>query len=214
MDLRKYIDYTNLKPLTTTSEIQQLCIDAQKHQFKAVCVAPYHVKTAVDILADSAVQIATVVGFPYGYNTIAPKVEEIKRAIDDGATELDVVVNLAAIKEKRWNFVQNEIDILTTSCQLHDKMIKVIIETGLLTEDEIKKMCEIAATVNVNFVKTSTGINGEGATVEIVKLLKAHLPASIGIKASGGIRDYDTALAMINAGATRIGTSAGLLMIQ
>jgi deoxyribose-phosphate aldolase len=166
------------------------------------------------MLSETKVNIATVVGFPFGYATIAPKVEEIRRAIDDGAYELDVVANLAAIKEGRWNFVQNEIDILTTSCQLHGKVIKVIIETAVLTDDEIKKMCEICTTVGANFVKTSTGFNGGGATPEVVAMMRAYLPKGIEIKASGGIRTLAEAEAMIAAGATRIGTSSGMKMIQ
>jgi deoxyribose-phosphate aldolase len=213
-NIANFIDHTNLSPLAVAADIKKLCEEALKHHFKAVCVAPYHVKTVADMLGETKVNIATVVGFPFGYATIAPKVEEIRRAIDDGAYELDVVANLAAIKEGRWNFVQNEIDILTTSCQLHGKVIKVIIETAVLTDDEIKKMCEICATVGANFVKTSTGFNGGGATAEVVAMMRAYLPKGIEIKASGGIRTLAEAEAMIAAGATRIGTSSGMKMIQ
>lgn len=209
MNIANFIDHTNLSPLAVSADIKQMCEEALKYNFKAVCVAPYHVKTVADMLSETKVNIATVVGFPFGYATIAPKVEEIRRAIDDGAYEMDVVANLAAIKEGRWNFVQNEIDILTTSCQLHDKIIKVIIETAVLTPDEIKKMCEICATVGANFVKTSTGFNG-GATIEVVTMMRAYLPKDIAIKASGGIKTLAQAEAMIAAGATRIGTSSGM----
>lgn len=209
MNIANFIDHTNLSPLAVSADIKQMCEEALKYNFKAVCVAPYHVKTVADMLSETKVNIATVVGFPFGYATIAPKVEEIRRAIDDGAYEMDVVANLAAIKEGRWNFVQNEIDILTTSCQLHDKIIKVIIETAVLTSDEIKKMCEICATVGANFVKTSTGFNG-GATIEVVTMMRAYLPKDIAIKASGGIKTLAQAEAMIAAGATRIGTSSGM----
>jgi deoxyribose-phosphate aldolase len=214
MNIANFIDHTNLSPLAVSADIRQLCEEALKYNFKAVCVAPYHVKTVADILSETNINIATVVGFPFGYATIAPKVEEIKRAIDDGAYELDVVANLAAIKEGRWNFVQNEIDILTISCQLHDKIIKVIIETALLTSDEIKKMCEICATVGANFVKTSTGFNGGGATPEVVAMMREYLPKGIEIKASGGIKTLAQAEAMIAAGATRIGTSSGIAILQ
>ncbi len=210
MNIANFIDHTNLSPLAVSADIKQMCEEALKYNFKAVCVAPYHVKTVADMLSETKVNIATVVGFPFGYATIAPKVEEIRRAIDDGAYEMDVVANLAAIKEGRWNFVQNEIDILTTSCQLHDKIIKVIIETAVLTPDEIKKMCEICATVGANFVKTSTGFNGGGATIEVVTMMRAYLPKDIAIKASGGIKTLAQAEAMIAAGATRIGTSSGM----
>jgi deoxyribose-phosphate aldolase len=213
MQLSKFIDHTNLSPLATNIDIQKLCTEALTHHFKAVCVAPYHVSNAAKWLTDSTIKVATVIGFPFGYATIAPKVEEVKRAIDDGAFELDVVANLAAIKEGRWNFVQNEIDILTTSCHLQDKIIKVIIETGVLTTDEIKKMCDICATVGANFVKTSTGFNAAGANAEIVAMMRAHLPKEIAIKASGGIRTLVDAEAMISAGATRIGTSSGVAIV-
>lgn len=214
MNIVNYIDHTNLNPLATSNDILQLCEEALEWGFKAVCIPPYHVMKANEKLSETKVKIATVVGFPFGYSTIAPKVEEIRRAIDEGANELDVVINLAAVKEGRWNFVQNEIDILTTSCQLHDRIVKVIIETGVLSDDELKRLCEICATVGVNFVKTSTGFNGKGASPEIVALMRSYLPPQIAIKASGGIRTLIDAEEMIKAGATRIGTSAALSMVK
>ncbi len=214
MNIAAYIDHTNLNALATMSDIRQLCDEALTYGFKAVCVSPYHVKTAYEKLEDSSVKIATVVGFPFGYSTIAPKVEEIRRAIDEGAYELDVVVNLAAVKEGRWNFVQNEIDIMATSCQLHDRIVKVIIETAVLTEDELKRLCEICATVGANFVKTSTGFNGGGATIEVVETMRKYLPPNIHIKASGGIRTLEAVEAMIQAGATRIGTSSAVSLLN
>lgn len=214
MNIAPYIDYTNLYPLAPLTDIKRLCDEAVANQFKAVCVAPYHVNSVFNYIGETNVKIATVVGFPLGYNVIAAKVEEIRRAIDDGAYELDMVINLAAVKEGRWNYVQNEIDIMTTSCQLHDRIIKVILETAQLTPDEIKRLCEICATVGANFVKTSTGFNGSGATVETVAMMRQYIPATMGIKASGGIRTLEAAQAMIAAGATRIGTSANLTLLS
>lgn len=213
-ELSKYIDHTNLKPTATNAEIEQLCKEAIAHQFKAVCVPPYYVNFASELLENTNVNVATVIGFPMGYSTIAAKVEEAKVAIQNGAFELDVVVNLAAVKNERWNYVQNELDIMTTICHLHDKKIKIIFETGLLTENEIKRLCEISTTIGADFVKTSTGINGNGATVEVIKLMRENLPVHIQIKASGGIKTKEAAEAMIAAGATRIGTSSGINIVS
>jgi deoxyribose-phosphate aldolase len=212
-ELSKYIDHTILKPTCTNVEIEQLCKEAIAYQFKAVCVPPYYVGLASELLENTDVKVATVIGFPMGYSTIAAKVEEAKVVIKDGAFELDVVVNMAAVKSKRWNYVQNELDIMTTICHLHDRKIKIIFETGLLNEEEIKHLCEISKIIGADFVKTSTGINGGGATVDVVKLMRDNLPAHIQIKASGGIRTKEAAEAMIAAGATRIGTSSAITMI-
>jgi deoxyribose-phosphate aldolase len=141
-------------------------------------------------------------------------VEEAKRAIEDGAVELDVVVNIAAIKDARWNYVQNELDILTTTCHLQDKKIKIIFETGLLSETEIIKLCQIATAIGADFIKTSTGFSSAGANVETIQLMKKNVPNSIKIKASGGIRTLAEAELMIEAGADRIGTSSGVAMVQ
>jgi deoxyribose-phosphate aldolase len=213
-ELSKYIDHTALKPDTTNKDIEQLCKEAIYHKFAAVCVPPYYVKMAADLLENYDVKVATVIGFPMGYSTIASKVEEAKRVIEDGAYELDVVVNIAAIKNGRWNYVENELDVMTTTCHLHDRKIKIIFETGLLQESEIIRLCEIAKNIGADFVKTSTGINGGGATIEVVKLMKENLPAKIKIKASGGIRNLEMAQAMIDAGADRIGTSAGVAIVS
>lgn len=209
-----YIDHTILKPDTNSEQIRQLCQEALTYGFAAVCVPPYFVSLANDILAESNVKIATVIGFPFGYSTIAAKVEEAKRAIEDGAVELDVVVNIAAIKDARWNYVQNELDILTTTCHLQDKKIKIIFETGLMNEAEIIKLCQISTAIGADFVKTSTGFSSTGASVEVVQLMKNNIPNTIKIKASGGIRTISDAEAMIVAGADRIGTSSGVAMIQ
>ncbi len=214
MDLARFIDSTILKPDTTIADIKKLCEDAKTHGFAAVCVPPFFVKDAVKELEGSSVTTCTVVGFPMGYSATPAKVEEIKKAIDEGATELDCVINICAVKSKQWNYVRNEIDSMAMACQMRGKIIKLILETGLLTELEITKLCEMATEVKVNFVKTSTGINGKGASVKIVDLLRKKLPTSIKIKASGGIRDRKLAEELVAAGADRIGTSSGAEIVN
>ncbi len=214
MDLARFIDATILKPDTTLADIKKLCDDAKKHEFASVCVPPFFVKDAVKALDGTPVVVSTVVGFPMGYSATPAKVEEIKKAIDEGATELDCVINICAVKSKQWSYVRNEIDSMAMACQMRGKTIKLIIETGLLTEAEIVKLCEMANEVKVNFVKTSTGVNGKGASVKIIELLRKKLPPSIKIKASGGIRDRKFAEELVAAGADRIGTSAGTTIVN
>ncbi|MCB0521224.1 MAG: deoxyribose-phosphate aldolase [Lewinellaceae bacterium] len=214
MDLAHFIDHTLLKPDSSSNHIKLLCEEAIQYQFAAVCVPPYYVKDVAHWLEKSPVKIATVVGFPLGYAATAAKVEEIKRAIDEGADELDAVVNICAVKNGNWNFVKNEIDSLTTASHMRGKMVKVILETGLLVEKEIFKLCDICTEAQVDFVKTSTGFAQQGATVEVISLLRGRLPKSIKIKASGGIRDRQFAEQLIQAGAERIGTSAGVQLVS
>jgi len=214
MDLARFVDATILKPDTTLDDVKLLCEEAMKYGFAAVCIPPFYVKDAVKVLEGTGVNVSTVVGFPMGYSATPAKVEEIKRAIDEGAKEMDCVINIGAVKSKQWNYVRNEIDSMTLACQMRGKIIKLIIETGLLTEAEIAKVCELAADVKVDFVKTSTGINGKGASVPIIESLRKKLPATIKIKASGGIRDRKFAEELIAAGASRIGTSAGANMMN
>ncbi len=214
MNIADYIDHTVLHADCTPEDIQRVCSEAAAHRFKAVCVPPYYVRDAVQQLKDSFVKVATVVGFPMGYSPTAAKVEEIKRAIDEDADELDVVINLCAIRQSNWNFVSNDIDTVTTAVHLKGKVVKVILETALLNEDEILKLCEICNSARPDFVKTSTGKNGGGATLEAVRLLRANLDPAIQIKASGGIRTKEAAVAFIEAGATRLGTSSSLHLIS
>lgn len=207
----KLIDHTLLKPDTTQSDVAQLCKEAEEYGFGAVCVPPFYVRHSVEMLGGSrAVQVATVIGFPMGYSATAAKVEEIKRAVDEGAGEVDVVINLCAVKSGNWNFVRNDIDSMTRAAHLHGRVIKVILETALLSESELEKLATICAEVGPDFVKTSTGFNGGGATVVAVRRLRQLLPESIQIKASGGIRTAEAMEQMIEAGATRIGTSSGV----
>lgn len=211
MNLSKYIDFTLLKPDCTPDNIRQLCDSARQYQFASVCIPPFFVKQASDHLADSTVKIATVVGFPMGYSATPAKVEEIKKALDDGADEIDAVINICAVKSGNWNYVRNDIDSMTTAVHLKGKSIKIIIETGLLSEEEIQKVCELALELKPDFIKTSTGIHGEGATVHVVRFLQQQLQGKIRIKASGGIRTPEDAARLIEAGAARIGTSSLLV---
>lgn len=212
--LAQVIDHTLLRPDATSQAIVQCCEEAQRHHFAAVCIPPYFVKTAVKALEDSPVKVATVIGFPMGYAMTPAKVEEAKRAIDEGADELDMVVNICAIKEQNWSYVRNDIDSVTRAAHLKGKTIKVIFEMGLLTNEEVVQLCQICNDVEANYVKTSTGIIGTAATTDMLHLLKQHLDPSIKIKASAGIRTREQAIAMLQAGAHRIGTSAGLQIIE
>jgi deoxyribose-phosphate aldolase len=203
------IEHTILKADTSAEEIKNLCTEALEHKFFGVCVPPYFVKLAAQSLKDSEVKIVTVIGFPLGYNTTPAKVEEARKAIDEGADEIDMVMNIAALKNGNFNFVLNDIQSVGTLVQLKSKKLKVIIETALLTEEEKLKACEICTEAAVDFVKTSTGFAKSGATVQDIKLLRANLPAKIQIKASGGIKTKEQAEALVKAGADRIGTSNG-----
>ncbi|MEZ4958138.1 MAG: deoxyribose-phosphate aldolase [Saprospiraceae bacterium] len=214
MDLAHLIDHTLLKPYCTIKDIEGLCKQAIEHQFAAVCIPPYYVKASKGFLENEKVKVATVIGFPTGYSAIAAKVEEIKRAIDEGADELDVVINLCALKNAHWNYVKNELESLTTACHMRGKIIKAIIETGILTHDELLKTAEICASAEVDFVKTSTGFNGPGTTVEVISILRAALPSDIKIKASGGIKDRHFAEQLVAAGANRLGSSSGVQIIS
>lgn len=212
--LKNYIDHTTLKPDVKLKNIQKLCEEAKIYEFFAVCVPPYFVQKTSLLLRGASVKVATVIGFPLGYSTTPSKAAEIVKAIDDGADELDVVVNISAVKSGDWNYVKNDINTMTVAAHMRGKSIKVIFETGLLNKKEIKKLCEICAEVGVNFVKTSTGFNGEGATVEIIEFMRTNLPSNIKIKASGGIRSVKKAQKMIEAGADRIGTSSGVKIMN
>lgn len=214
MNIASYIDHTVLKAETTLEDVKQVCAEAVKHQFAAVCVPPYYVAQARQELEKSSVRLATVIGFPMGYSATVAKVEEIKRGIDEGADEFDVVINIAAVKSGNWAFVRNDLDGMITACRLRAKQIKVIIETGLLSEDEIQKACKICNDLQPDFVKTSTGFNGAGAHPEIIRLMRSVLKSGIKIKASGGIRTAQDAQAMIEAGADRIGASRSVAIVS
>ena len=214
MNLASKIDHTLLKADATEKEIKKLCAEAKEFGFAAVCIPPYFVRKCKLWLADSNVKVATVVGFPLGYSHTPAKVEEARRAIDEGAGEIDMVINIIALKAGDWNYLKNELTSVATIVQLRGGKLKVILETGLLTESEIIKACELCKEMSVDYVKTSTGTIQPGATLETIKLLRANLPKSIKIKASGGIKTKEFALKLIEAGADRIGCSASVSIIS
>jgi deoxyribose-phosphate aldolase len=214
MPLNKYIDHTILKPTCLVADIEKLCAEAKQYDFAAVCVPPNFVKLAKEKLAGSTVQVATVIGFPFGYSATEAKIAEIILAMVDGADELDVVANISAIKNGDWSAIADEINHIMPIIRSKNKVVKIIIESGVLTDDEIIKCCDIYGIAGIDYLKTSTGYAEKGASVEAVKLFRKHLPDQVQIKASGGIRDYATAQLMIDAGATRIGCSAGVAIVS
>ena len=213
VDIATLIDHTYLRADCSTADIKVLCSEAIRHGFKSVCIPPYYIFQAKKILGDSSVKICSVIGFPMGYSTTGAKVEEIKRACNDGVDELDVMVNIAAIKNSDWNTVRNDIDSTTMISHLRGKKMKLTIEMGLLEEDEIVKVCDLAKQSGVDFVKTSTGFNNTITTPADIKYLRSLLPSSIKIKASGGIRTKEEVMDMVQAGAARIGISSGIRII-
>lgn len=212
MELNKYIDHTNLKNTATLKDIEKLCNEAIKYKFSSVCVYPYYVPLAHALLKGSGIDVCTVVGFPSGESTKEVKVFEAINAIENGATEIDVVINISALKNKDYNYIKEEIEEIRDA--IDGKVLKVIIETCLLSEEEIIKMTEICNETFVNFIKTSTGFGEYGAKVEDVELINEHKNDVLEIKASGGIKDLKTMEDMINAGATRIGTSSGVKIMN
>jgi deoxyribose-phosphate aldolase len=214
MNLANHIEHTNLKPNAVNEDIIKLCNEAMEHGFYGVCVAPYFVQLAKKTLKKSDVKIISVAGFPFGYNTVSSKVEETKKAINSGADEVDMVANISAFKSGDLAAVQNDIQAVVTACHLQNKLVKVIIETCYLNEEEIKLLCKICADCEADFVKTSTGFGPEGASVEAVKIMRKCLPTKIKIKAAGGIKSKAFAEELIAAGATRIGSSASIELVQ
>ena len=212
--LNKYIDHTILKPTCLVADIEKLCAEAKQYDFAAACVPPNFVKLAKEKLAGSTVQVATVIGFPFGYSATEAKIAEIILAMVDGADELDVVANITAIKNGDWSAIADEINHIMPIIRSKGKVVKIIIESGVLTDDEIIKCCDIYGIAGIDYLKTSTGYAEKGDSVEAVKLFRKHLPDQVQIKASGGIRDYATAKLMIDAGATRIGCSAGVAIVS
>jgi deoxyribose-phosphate aldolase len=208
-----YIDHTILKPTTTVADVEQLCDEAKQYGFAAVCVPPLFVKKAASLVSGSRVKVATVIGFPFGYSAIEAKLAETVLAIVDGADELDVVINISAIKNNDWQFLANEINTLLPVIRQKNKVIKVIIESGVLSDAEIVRCCDLYGAAGVDFVKTSTGYAQTGATVEAVQLIRRHLANVIKIKASGGIKNYTFARQLIAAGADRLGCSSSVQLV-
>ncbi|MCW3462953.1 deoxyribose-phosphate aldolase [Chitinophaga nivalis] len=214
MNINRYIDHTILKPTTVLEDIKQLCMQCVEYDFAAACVPPPYVKLAKQFLGATNTKVATVIGFPFGYSAIEAKVAETVLAIVDGADELDVVINISAIKNNDWEYLEKEIAHLMYIVREKQKVIKIIIESGILLEEEIVKCCQLYSKYGVDFMKTSTGYAEKGATVEAVKLMRANLPENIQIKASGGIRTFAFAAELIAAGATRIGASASVNIVE
>lgn len=211
--INKMIDHTLLKAEARKEDVKRLCQEAIEYEFGAVCIHPYYLEYAKGLLEGSQVKLCTVVGFPLGTNGLETKAFETDRAIEKGAEEIDMVMNIGALKDKNYDKVRKDIEAVVRAAK-DRAIVKVIIETNLLTEEEKIKACEIVVEAGADFVKTSTGFSGGGATVEDIKLMKSTVGDKIGVKAAGGIRDYRTAQAMVEAGATRLGTSAGVSIVK
>jgi deoxyribose-phosphate aldolase len=219
--LAKTIDQTLLNPVATSKEIEELCINAKKYHFAAVCINPAFIAQAKKILNGSDVKVCSVVGYPLGANTIETKVFEARDNVKKGADELDMVINLGAVKSGNYDYVEREIKIVVNVIRREQIAeynkhinIKVIIETAVLTRDEIKKVCSIIEKSGVDFVKTSTGFGVRGVELDDIRLIREVVTRNIGVKASGGIRVFGDAQALIDAGATRLGTSSGVNIIK
>ena len=211
-ELARYIDHTLLKPETTKAQIEQLCAEAAEHQFASVCVNGSRVELAYSLLEDSDVQVCTVVGFPLGAMDADAKRYETEAAVDAGANEIDMVMNVGRFKDGELDCIVREIRDVVEAAD--DRIVKVILETCLLTNDEIVQACKLVTQAQAHFVKTSTGFNSAGATLEHVKLMRETVGQFAGVKAAGGVRNAADAQAMIEAGATRIGTSNGVAIIS
>jgi len=213
-DISSYIDHTLLKPLCTFKDIEKICEEAIQYRFAAVCIPPTAVKKAKDWTNGSTVKVATVIGFPFGYEVAKAKQTETEQAIADGADELDIVINLLELKSGSWSYLEKEIKELIDLAHMHQKLVKIIIESGMLTNAEIVQCCQLYSELGADFLKTSTGYSEKGASIEAVKLMRENLPFSIGIKASGGIRTYEFASQLIEAGASRLGCSASIAIVE
>ncbi len=213
MNIAKMIDHTALKPDMNKEDIVKLCEEAKEYNFMSVCVNPTWVATSYEILKDTDVKVCTVIGFPLGASTPETKAFETKDAIEKGATEVDMVINIGALKSKDYDLVEKDIKAVVDAAK-GKALTKVIIETCLLTDEEKKQACELSVKAGADFVKTSTGFSTGGATVEDVALMRKVVGPEIGVKASGGVRGPESAQAMIDAGATRIGASSGISIVK
>lgn len=212
MELNKYIDHTNLKQDMLEQDLIKLVNEAKEYDFFSICINPCWVKQASELLAGSNTKVCSVIGFPLGANTTNIKVLEAKEAIENGASEIDMVINVSKLKDKDYEYVYNEIKQIKEA--IGNNVLKVIIEACLLTNDEKTIACQIIMKAGANFVKTSTGMSTGGATVEDVKLFKEVVGDTTLIKAAGGVRTYEDAISMIEAGANRIGTSGGVKIVN
>ena len=212
MGLNKYIDHTILKATASSTDVQKLCEEAIEHEFYSVCVNGCYVADAKHLLQGTDVKVAAVVGFPLGAMTTAAKVFEAKEAVENGASEIDMVINIAKLKDGEFEFVENEIRQIKEA--IGDNVLKVIIETCYLTDEEKVKACELSLVAKADFVKTSTGFGTDGATYEDVKLMKSVVGDNAKVKASGGVRDKETAQKYVDLGAERLGTSSGIEIVK
>lgn len=213
LDISRFIDHTLLKPEATPDQFDQLCSEAVAHRFYSVCVNSSWVAYCADKLRDSGVLVCSVVGFPLGAMTSAAKAFETRCAVEDGAREIDMVINIGKLKAGDLGYVEADIYAVRAECP-EGVVLKVIIETALLSDDEKRRACEISVAAGADFVKTSTGFSLHGATVADVALMRKTVGPSVGVKAAGGVRSLEDAEAMITAGATRLGTSSGVRIIQ
>ena len=212
MELNKYIDHTNLKAFATKEDIQKLCDEAIKYKFASVCVNPYYVSLAKEYLKNTNIDVCAVVGFPLGMNKAITKEYEAIACVEDGADEIDMVINIGALKDKDYDYVKNEIECIRDA--IDGKVLKVIIETCYLTEEEIIKMTEICNETYVNFIKTSTGFGMRGASLEDISIINKYKNDILEIKASGGIKTLKDASSFIESGVTRLGTSSGVEIMK
>lgn len=212
--LANMVDHTLLKAYVMDDDFMELCKQADAYGFKMVAINPAAVEVCKKALADSPVHVGAAVGFPLGQTTLECKIFETRDAIEKGADEIDYVINIVQLKNKNYGYIKKEMQSIKDICAAKNVICKVILETCYLTGEEIIKVCEIAKEVKPDFVKTSTGFGTDGATLEYVRLMKQVVGDAVEVKAAGGIRDLDTALAMVEAGATRLGTSAGIAIIQ
>ena len=212
MNYNKMIDHTVLKADTPLETVKRICDEAMEYGFASVCINPCHVAYCADYLKDSDVNVCTVIGFPLGANTSAVKAFETKDAIANGAYEIDMVMNIGAIKDKNYDLVRNDVKAVVEAA--NGTLVKVILETCLLTEDEIKKACELCVEAKADYVKTSTGFSTRGATIEDVQIMKAAVQGKAKVKAAGGVRTHEDMVKIVEAGADRIGTSAGCSLVD
>jgi deoxyribose-phosphate aldolase len=214
MNLASYIDHTILKPDTTITGIEKVCREALHYQFASVCIPPYFVKNAAGFLSGSSIKVATVIGFPFGYQAYTAKLAEAENAIAGGALELDMVMNIAAFKNNDIACLEKEVAEILSITKPGQILLKIIIESGILTDKEIIQCCNFYKNFEIDFLKTSTGYAEKGATLEAVQLMRKQLPSHIQIKASGGIKTFGFAKELIMAGATRLGCSAGVAIVN
>jgi deoxyribose-phosphate aldolase len=212
MNIASYIEHTNLSPTVTIGDIDKLVAEAREFNFRGICVPPFWVKRARREIGTAKILLITVAGFPLGYNMTEAKLDEIKRAIDNGADEIDVVWNISSFKT---GLPWTKIEVAKCAKMAHDyqRLLKVIVETAYLSDDELARACKLCADAGTDFVKTSTGFAAKGAEVDQVKIMKNNLPSTVGIKASGGIKSYAQAVSLIEAGADRLGTSSGISIV-